>query len=120
MAALRNLFRRMPGDAFDRVFLVIFVGGIAAAVVAYPWMPSEVPIHFDRSLRPDRFVSKPWGPFVLPALAALLYGLAFPLVGFLRAVGLDILCGVVKAVHLALAIVAVLFSLLIGLALHGA
>ncbi|MFN3566572.1 MAG: DUF1648 domain-containing protein [Burkholderiaceae bacterium] len=119
MAALRDLFRRLPGDVFDRVFLAVFLCAIAVAVVAYPWMSAEVPIHFDRSLRPDRFVGKPWGPFVLPAVAAVLYGLAFPVVWFLRAVGLDVLRGVVKITHLALALVAVIFSLLVGLGLLG-
>jgi hypothetical protein len=33
-----------------------------------------------------------------------MYGLAFPLIGFLALVGLDFLRGVVKTVHLALAV----------------
>lgn len=117
MAALSNAFRRLPGDAFDRVFLVVFFCGLAAVVMAYPWITAEVPIHFNRSLRPDRFVGKPLGPFVLPAVAAVLYGLAFPLIGLLRALGLDLLRGVVKTVHLALAAFVVVFNLLVSLGL---
>ncbi len=117
MAALSDAFRRLPGDAFDRVFLVVFFCGIVAVVVAYPWMAAEVPIHFDRSLRPDRFVGKPLGPFVLPAVAAVLYGLAFPLIGLLHALGLDLLRGAVKTVHLALAVFVVVFNLLVSLGL---
>lgn len=63
-----------------------------------------MPIHFDRSLRPDRFVGKPWGPFVLPATAAVLYALASPQIWTLRALGLDFLRGAVKTFHLALAV----------------
>lgn len=111
MAALSDAFRRLPGDTFDRVFLVVFFCGIVAVAVTYPWMADEVPIHFDQSLRPDRFVGKPFGPFVLPAIAAVLYGVAIPLVGLLRALGLGLLRGVVKTVHLALAVSLVVFNL---------
>jgi Sec-independent protein secretion pathway component TatC len=119
MAALSDLFQRLPGDPFDRVFLIIFLCGIVAVVLAYPWIAAEIPIHFDRALRPTRFVGKPLGPFVLPAVAAVVYGLAFPLVGLLHALGLSLLCGVVKTVHLALAVFLLVSNLIVSLGLLG-
>jgi hypothetical protein len=117
MAALNELLRRLPGDPFDRAFLVIFLCGIVAVVLAYPWIAAEIPIHFDRALRPTRFVGKPLGPFVLPAVAAVVYGFAFPLVGLLHTLGLGLLGGVVKTVHLALAVFVIVFNLIVSLGL---
>lgn len=119
MAALRNLYRRLPGDAFDRLFLVACVCALAIVLLGYRWIAPEVPIHFDRSLRPDRFVGKPLGPFVLPAVATLLYGIALPLVAGLRALGLGLLAGVVKSVHLALALLLLVLNLLGAFRLFG-
>jgi len=104
MATLKSVYLRLPGDFFDRAFLIILAFGTLIVLIGYPWIASEVPIHFDRNLQPTRFIGKPLGPFFLLALASLMYGLAFPLIGFLASVGLDFLRGVVKTVHLALAV----------------
>lgn len=40
-----------------------------------------MPIHFGLDLSPNLHLGKPLGPFVLPAVAALLYLLVFPRTG---------------------------------------
>ncbi len=40
----------------------------AASVACYPWLPDQVPIHFDIRGHADGFASRPVGAFLLPAV----------------------------------------------------
>jgi uncharacterized membrane protein len=40
----------------------------AASLVAYPWLPPTVPVHFDLAGHPNGFASRSTGAFLLPAV----------------------------------------------------
>ena len=50
---------------------LIFAMGLISLAVYY-WLPDLMPIHWDRFGRPDRFVPKAFGAFLMPFLSILL------------------------------------------------
>lgn len=105
MTALDALRRRLSGDAYDRIFALALALTLAATLLGYPLIAEQVPIHFSgRELRPDRYLGKPLGPFVLTGVAALLYLLVFPLLGTDALAWRPRLHRAVRAMQLALAL----------------
>lgn len=43
-----------------------------ASFAVYPWLPADIPVHFDRWGRPDVFLPKAIGAFVMPMFAIFL------------------------------------------------
>lgn len=60
--------------------LILVVAAVLISAVLYPRLPESMPSHWNFDGQPDRFVHKPFGPFVLPAVMAgvLLLFLALP------------------------------------------
>src|SRR5262245_24381430 len=52
------------------VGLLFVIAGFVVAGVFYPQMPDLVPIHWNIHGVADNWVAKPWGPFVMPLIAA--------------------------------------------------
>jgi uncharacterized membrane protein len=50
--------------------LILVVAAILISAVLYPRLPEAMPSHWNLHGQPDRFVQKPFGPFVLPAVMA--------------------------------------------------
>jgi uncharacterized membrane protein len=50
--------------------LILVVAAILMSAVLYPRLPEAMPSHWNLQGQPDRFVSKPFGPFVGPAVMA--------------------------------------------------
>lgn len=55
----------------------VLLGALAllASMAVYPWLPAEVPIHFDLSGHVDATAPKAIGAFLLPAIALLVVGI---------------------------------------------
>lgn len=56
---------------FLSYLLVVAVVGVAAWL--YPTLPDPVPVHWNVADEPDRFVAKPWGVVIMPAIAIVLF-----------------------------------------------
>lgn len=48
------------------------VAGAAASLMLYDRLPAEMAVHFGSGGSPDNWIGKPWGAFLLPALALLI------------------------------------------------
>lgn len=59
---------RTPSD-LNRLPTRIIIGMAMASFAVYPWLPADVPIHWDRWGRPDAFLPKSIGAFVMPLFA---------------------------------------------------
>lgn len=57
-----------------RSSVILGVLVLAASAVVYPWLPAEVPIHFDLSGRVDDTAPKVIGAFLLPVMSLLIVG----------------------------------------------
>lgn len=50
--------------------IIVWMG--LASFAVYPWLPADIPVHFDRWGRPDAFLPKSIGAFLMPLFAILL------------------------------------------------
>ena len=57
----------------DGLALIAIGAGIAASAVFYARLPVQMPMHFDLSGNPDRWMARAYGAWALPILALLLW-----------------------------------------------
>jgi len=58
-----------------RSSMILGVLVLLGSVAVYPWLPAEVPIHFDLSGRVDATAPRAIGAFLLPAITLLVIGI---------------------------------------------
>lgn len=101
------------------VCFAIAATGVFTALV-YGALPERFPIHFGRTLRPDACVGKPFGPLVLPAVAAMVFLVTSPakaVLGFIASRRIDLAADILFAAF-ALSIVVLALAVVV-LALSG-
>ncbi|HEY1959238.1 MAG TPA: SdpI family protein [Polyangiaceae bacterium] len=97
-----------------RVVVAASLFALAASAAVYPWLPAQVPVHFDLAGRADGWASRPFGAFLLPAI-----GLAMIALTYVRRRGVGVVLAV-SAIFLAALDVLVLRAALGDATLGGA
>lgn len=57
----------------DRLSLLLIAFSFAFAAIMYPSLPELIPTHWDAAGDADAYTPKPWGAFLLPAIAWLVF-----------------------------------------------
>lgn len=60
-----------------RLVLGSLLLALAVSVATYPWLPAQMPVHFDLAGRADGFAPRAFGALLLPAALGLLFALTW-------------------------------------------
>ena len=63
----------MSTRRWDGLALLSIGAAVVASALLYPRLPTQMPMHFDLSGNPDRWMARPYAAWALPVLALLLW-----------------------------------------------